>query len=640
MIDGAPKMVEEKELGVSRVINTPFTIVRAGSGPYYLYGGGYWYSARRYRRALVGGRRHLPPEISAVDHAIREAEKGRRALVKSPVPSDVLVSLRTGRIDPVGWRGPIRPTSGYRVALYVQYRRDDPDGHQFPAVLCVALRSLVPSCQYFPVHGPTYRPIACLTILPTYRRALPWKRRWSAWPARPRPGKRCSMPRCPQTAKVDRSTASANVQYDGQPGSTRSRAPTWRTRSIRPVRSSNTGNNYYVVEDGVWFVGPGPQGPWEVATSRPESVSRIPPTVPGVQCPIRVYLRCHTGVCLYGLHTRIPGHLRDGSDGRVRYGFLLFALVCHVFRSEAGHLGFQHALQSLDRLEHGGGIQLRVVSYECLARLPDVLGRRMVGSAGLPAAVPLLAAPGLGPYECVHQCECQPQQLSQRLPQPQGRRLARPAQAPGTFHPSFPSGGRPGFSIGPSTGAGTARGHRAGLRPAPLRGHPTGLRPARLHGRRPAFDRTTARPSGRPSTGGKRHPIYPAIHPARDREQCSSRPGWYGVSAFAGRNLAAEHRERMADDPARFRLICATAAADAQSGQQQQLQPYPDHQPGRRCRHRPSKPALALFLRLPFCACQPAFRGHQDAYAKALMVINCAGILIPRCTDGCEMVSL
>ena len=281
-------------------------------------------------------------------------------------------------------------------------------------------------------------------------------------------------------------------------------------------------------------------------------------------------------------------------------------------------------------MEHGCRLQFRMVSYECVARLPDVLGGRMVGSAGVPAAVPLLAAPGLGPYECVHQCQCKPQQLSQSLPKSQGCRLARPAQTPGGFHTSFPALGRPGFSI--ATFHRRRHGHAA-IGPAFDRHDYAAIGPAfdryNYTSIRPALDRYNYTSIRSALDRSKRRPIYQAINPARDREQCSSRPGWYGVSAFEGGNLAAEHRERMANDPARFRLLCAAATADAQSGQQQQLQPYPDHQPGRRCRHRPSKPALALFLRFPDSACQPAFRWHQDAYAKALMVINCTGILIP-----------
>lgn len=85
----------------------------------------------------------------------------------------------------------------------------------------------------------------------------------------------------PQTAKVDRSTATTSVVYNGNP----------RFQSIQGTKmkyavntsSSVLLNNgiYYTVDNGVWFQSQdGPNGPWIVCTERPEDVDRIPASNP------------------------------------------------------------------------------------------------------------------------------------------------------------------------------------------------------------------------------------------------------------------------------------------------------------------------------------------------------------------------
>ncbi|MEI7663309.1 MAG: hypothetical protein WCK34_13965, partial [Bacteroidota bacterium] len=84
----------------------------------------------------------------------------------------------------------------------------------------------------------------------------------------------------PQTAAVDRKTARCDVSYDGDPKFE-------RIKGTDLARGLNTAsmvllyrNTYYVCDNAVWFVGPGPAGPWEVATSLPDEIQRIPPDDP------------------------------------------------------------------------------------------------------------------------------------------------------------------------------------------------------------------------------------------------------------------------------------------------------------------------------------------------------------------------
>ena len=83
----------------------------------------------------------------------------------------------------------------------------------------------------------------------------------------------------PQTATITRNQAQLQVEYDGDPqfkdidGTDLQYAFNTATPVIRV-----DGNNYYAVENAVWFAGPAPVGPWTVATSVPVAIYSIPPS--------------------------------------------------------------------------------------------------------------------------------------------------------------------------------------------------------------------------------------------------------------------------------------------------------------------------------------------------------------------------
>lgn len=84
----------------------------------------------------------------------------------------------------------------------------------------------------------------------------------------------------PQTAVVDRKTATTSVEYDGEPkfeeveGTDMEYAVNTESTVIKSEKM------YYVVDDGVWFESKSPEGPWIVSDSRPEEVDDIQPSSP------------------------------------------------------------------------------------------------------------------------------------------------------------------------------------------------------------------------------------------------------------------------------------------------------------------------------------------------------------------------
>jgi hypothetical protein len=83
----------------------------------------------------------------------------------------------------------------------------------------------------------------------------------------------------PQTAEVDRKTATVEVTYDGD--------PQFETCGEGVAYALNTDKSvllidkkYYCVDSAIWFVGDGPTGPWQVATEVPAVVQDLPPDCP------------------------------------------------------------------------------------------------------------------------------------------------------------------------------------------------------------------------------------------------------------------------------------------------------------------------------------------------------------------------
>ncbi|MXN64901.1 SH3 domain-containing protein [Stappia sp. GBMRC 2046] len=94
----------------------------------------------------------------------------------------------------------------------------------------------------------------------------------------------------PHTARVEEGTVSADVAYAGDPDF----QPIEGTQMSYAVNTSDqvikVGGKYYVLQDGVWFVGDNPNGPFQVATSVPDEIYTIPPSSPVYNTTyVRVY---------------------------------------------------------------------------------------------------------------------------------------------------------------------------------------------------------------------------------------------------------------------------------------------------------------------------------------------------------------
>jgi hypothetical protein len=84
----------------------------------------------------------------------------------------------------------------------------------------------------------------------------------------------------PQTAEVDRKTATVTVEYDGEPKFEKVEGTTMLYAVNSPQTVLKMSNRYFCIDNGVWFQSSTPKGPWAVSETRPGDVDNIEPSSP------------------------------------------------------------------------------------------------------------------------------------------------------------------------------------------------------------------------------------------------------------------------------------------------------------------------------------------------------------------------
>jgi hypothetical protein len=85
----------------------------------------------------------------------------------------------------------------------------------------------------------------------------------------------------PQTTAIKRDEAKFESQYDGSPKFEKIPGTNVSYATNTGAQIIQVGSKYYAADNGVWFVGNSPAGPWTVATEIPEQeIQQIPPSSP------------------------------------------------------------------------------------------------------------------------------------------------------------------------------------------------------------------------------------------------------------------------------------------------------------------------------------------------------------------------
>jgi hypothetical protein len=313
LIDGAPKLQANSDWGFDVVVNSPFTIVKNNDGNFYLYGGKKWFVAP----AATGPYNYVsdaPDNLQKVEDAINSKKDNSDnndnntqaantnnsnvipSIIVSTEPAELIQSDGEANFSPVENTG----------LLYVKNSGND-------------IFMDVNSQQYYVLLSGRWYKSNALNSKWQYTAADKLPADFSKIPAgSPKDNVLASVAgteeandalmdaQVPQTAKVDRKTATANVVYDGDPEFERIEGTRLKYAVNASITVMKLDNMYYAVDNGIWFESDRATGPWQVSTSRPDEVDRIPPSSPAYNTKY-VYVYDVTPDYVYMGYT--PGYL-------------------------------------------------------------------------------------------------------------------------------------------------------------------------------------------------------------------------------------------------------------------------------------------------------------------------------------------
>ena len=280
VIDGQPKYEQDSKFNMERMVNTPSLILKnPEDNQLYFYGGGLWYSAVNVdsRWSFV---KYLPAPIQHIDDLLHQDaktnEKGNdNNINKATTPSDIIVSTTPAEL--IQTEGEVTYQSIEETnLLYADNSLDD----IFKDVNTQRNYILLSGRWYSgsSLNGPwTYVPS---NQLPSDFAKIP--------EGSEKDGVLTSVAgtdeakdavynaQIPQTAKIDRRTATCNVTYDGEPNFTTIDGTHLMVAQNSNITVLKSHQKYFAVDNGVWYSSNYPSGPWSVATKRPEDVDNIP----------------------------------------------------------------------------------------------------------------------------------------------------------------------------------------------------------------------------------------------------------------------------------------------------------------------------------------------------------------------------
>lgn len=311
VIDGEPKLQQDKELRMQRVVNTPFVILQSSDKNFYLYVSGKWFKA-----SSIDGQwaytRKPPQDIETAGKAIDKADEfeGDSKFFSNVIPMIMVCTAPTELIQSNGTAefSPVQNTS----LRYVSNSEDDIFINMADQYYYILL-----SGRWYASQSLTgdWTHIAGEKLPPDFKKIPEGSQKdivLASIPGTNAAKEAVADAQVPKTAKVDRKKASTVVKYDGAPvfedipGTNLQYAVNTLSVVLREDKA------YYTVDKAVWLEAGTPDGPWKAATTRPEDVDKIPADNPAYNVKY-VYIYDITPDYIYMGYT--PGYLACYADG-------------------------------------------------------------------------------------------------------------------------------------------------------------------------------------------------------------------------------------------------------------------------------------------------------------------------------------
>ena len=276
LLDGEPKIQKDKDLDADRVINTPYLIFKEGS-QWNMYTGGIWYKSTDVKTGWSQNTK-LSSKIKSVDEQIKKQEKeqAKGDSIGKPEVTDIIVSTEPAELLQTKGEPDYKTIAGTSL-LYISNSSNNifKDINSQKTYILLAGRWYSSSSM----NGP-WEYVAS-DKLPADFAKIPEgseKDEVLASVAGTAAATEAKIDaEIPQTAKVDKKTATIKVEYDGSP-----KFKAIEGTSLQLAENSNVtvmkdaSGKYFALENGVWFNSSTATGPWAVANERPKDVENIP----------------------------------------------------------------------------------------------------------------------------------------------------------------------------------------------------------------------------------------------------------------------------------------------------------------------------------------------------------------------------
>jgi len=307
LMDGEPRLQDDKDLKLKRVINTPFLIVEnPDDKKYYLYGGQYWYVSSSLKENYQPATK-LPSKIASIDSQLKKENKETKSTsdTKATTPPALFVSTTPTELIQSKGTATYATITGTNL-LYVSNSDDDIfkniNDQNFYVLLSgrwytsakldgewtyVASDKLPEDFAKIPEGSPKDNVLSSVAGTQASKDAM-------------------LDAQVPQTAKVDRKTATCTVKYDGEPKFEKIEGTSMELAMNTSSTVLKSANKYYCVENGVWFVANKAIGPWKASDERPKEVDKIPASSPAYNVKY-VYIYESTPEVIYVGYT--PGYM-------------------------------------------------------------------------------------------------------------------------------------------------------------------------------------------------------------------------------------------------------------------------------------------------------------------------------------------
>lgn len=274
LLDGEPKLQDDKDLKMKRVINSPFLIVEnPDDKKYYLYGGQFWYASSELGEGYQPVST-LSKSIATLDQQLKKQQAGKNEPASQQPPA-ILISTRPAELIQSKGEANFANIDGTHL-LYVSNSEDD------------IFKFMDDQRYYIVLSGRWYS-------------AMKLEGPWSYVASDQLPKDFSNIPegsakdnvlvsvagtaasqdairdaQVPQTAKVDRNKATCTVTYDSEPKFEKIEGTSLELAMNTSSTVLKSGSKYYCVDKGVWFVASNAKGPWKVSDERPKDVDNIP----------------------------------------------------------------------------------------------------------------------------------------------------------------------------------------------------------------------------------------------------------------------------------------------------------------------------------------------------------------------------